>query len=247
MKGMLQVGAVVVLVTTLVACGGSSGSSSGGNGNGNPPPPTANYNLQAGVANMVAHGLTANVKFTGSLAANGTTNSFTGTGTYTLAAGTSATFNASAATSQMETLVGTVSFSGQSSAVNTSVTNYYSPSNSSFVGETEGTSEYDVAQAPLEWPTSVVGGAGGSLGTVLRYTDSTMSVPIGKVDVSYSVMSAVDASAPIQITLTNKIYDNQNTLQETDTTTYSMTSANVISYGGGTAQTSSNLLTITPQ
>lgn len=243
MKGMLQVGALAVLVTALVACGGG-GSGSGGMG----PPPATTYNLQAGIANMVTHGLSANVKLSGSVVANGTSNAFTGTGTYTLAAGTSATFNGSTASAQTQTLAGTVSFSGQSSPVSTTVIDYYSTTNSSFLGETEGTSEYDVAQTPFEWPTSIVGGSNGTLGSVLRYTDSTMSVPVGKVDVTYAVLSGADASSPLQITLTDKIYDTQNNLQETDTTTYSMTSANVISYAGSTAQqTAGNLLTVTPQ
>jgi hypothetical protein len=242
MKGMSQVSVAVVLAATLAACGG------GGNGNSSLGPPTSlNYNLQAGIANMVAHGLSANVKLSGSVAANGTSNTFTGTGTYALSAGASATFNASAASAQTESLLGNVSFSGQSSSVSSTVINYYSTTNSSFLGETQGTSEYDVAQTPFEWPTSVVGGSSGTLGSVLRYTDSTQSVPIGKADVTYSATSGTGANSPIQITLTTKIYDGQNNLLESDTTTYSMTSANVISFAGSTAQTSSNLLTVTPQ
>lgn len=243
MKGMLQVGVAAVLAGTLAACGGGSGSDNGSVG----PPASTNYNLQAGIANMVTHGLSANVSLSGSVTANGTSNAFTGTGTYTLAAGTSANFNGSAVAAQVETLVGNVSFSGQSSQVSTTVTNYYATSNSNFLGETEGSNEYDVAQTPFEWPTSIVGGAGGPLGTVLRYTDSTMSVPIGKADVSYSVMSGTDASSPIQITLTTKIYDAQSNPTETDTTTFNMTSANVISFAGETAQTPGNSLTVKPQ
>jgi hypothetical protein len=243
MKGMLQISAAATLAVALVACGGGSG------GNGNlGTSPAANFNLQAGIANMVAKGLSANVTLTGSVMANGTANAFTGTGTYSLAAGTSATFNGSAATAQVETLTGTVSFSGTSSQVSTTVTNYYSTSASSFVGQTEGSSEYDVAQAPFEWPTSVVGGSGGPLGTVLRYSDSTMSVSIGKASVSYSVASGTDASSPIQITVTTQIFDAQNNPIETDTTTYSMTSANVITFAGETAnQNSGNTLTVKPQ
>lgn len=241
MKGMLYAGAVAVMTATLVACGGSGGGSGGMR-----PPPAASYNLQAGIANMVAMGLSANVGLSGSVTASGVTTPFTGSGTYTLSKGVSATFNGTAASSQMETISGTITASGQSSPLSTSVTNYYATGSSAFLGQDEGT-EFDVAQAPFDWPTSITGGSGGPLGTVLRYTDKTMSVSTGKADVTYSVLAPVDPGSPIGITLTTKIYDTQNNLVETDTTKYTMTPANVISFAGATAQSSSGSLTVTPQ
>jgi hypothetical protein len=241
MKGMLQAGAVAMITATLVACGGSNGGSGGMS-----PPPAATYNLQAGIANMVAMGLTANVSLSGSVTTNGVSTPFTGTGTYTLSKGSSATFNGTAASAQMESLSGTITAAGQSSPLSTSVTNYYATSSSAFLGQDEGT-EFDVAQTPFDWPTSITGASGGPLGTVLRYTDKTMSVSIGKADVTYSVLSPVDPGSQIGITLTTKIYDGQTNLVETDTTKYTMTSANVISFAGATAQSSSGSLTVTTQ
>lgn len=241
MKGMLQAVAVVVMTATLVACGGGSSGTGGMS-----PPPAASYNLQAGITNMVAMGLSANVSLTGSVTTNGVSTPFTGSGTYTLSKGASATFNGTAASSQVESISGTIMAAGQSSPLSTSVTNYYSTSGSAFLGQDEGT-EFDVAQTPFDWPTSITGGSGGPLGTVLRYTDKTMSVSAGKADVTYSVLSPVDPGGPIGITLTTRIYDTQNNLVETDTTKYTMTSANVISFAGGTAQSSSGSLTLTTQ
>jgi hypothetical protein len=248
MKGMLQVGAMALVATTLVACGGSGSGSSGlSGGSGNNPPP-ATYNLQAGIANMVQKGLSANVSLTGSVTVNGTATPFNGTGTYTLsAAGSSTTFNGNAAYAQKESINGTVNAAGTNEPIATSVTNYYTANTaSSFVGEDEGT-EFDVAQTPFEWPTSISAGSGGSLGTVLRYTDSTQSVSMGKANVAYSVTAPATTGGPIGVTLTTQIYDTANTLIETDTTSYSMTTSNVISFTGATAKTGSNSLTVTAQ
>jgi hypothetical protein len=240
MKGVLQACAVAVAAATLIACGGGGGSG------GMSPPPAASFNLQAGIANMVAHGLSANVGLSGSVTTNGVSTPFTGTGTYTLSQGASATFNGSAATAQTESISGTISAAGKSSPLSTSVTNYYTTGSSAFLGQDEGT-EFDVAQTPFDWPTSITGASGGPLGSVLRYSDKTMSVSTGKADVTYSVLAPVDPGSPIGITLTTKIYDTQNNLVETDTTKYTMTSANVISFAGATAQSSSGSLTVTPQ
>lgn len=247
MKGMLQVGATALVATTLVACGGSGNSSLGG-GSTNNPPPAATYNLQAGIANMVMHGLTANVTLSGSVSTSGQPPvPFNGTGTYTLSAGTSKTFNGNAAYAQTESITGSVTAAGVTQQISTSVINYYTATTaSSFVGEDEGT-EFDVAQTPFDWPTSISAGSGGSLGTVLRYSDSTMSVSQGKANVTYSVTAPATTGGPIGITLTTQIYDTTNALVETDTTTYNMTSSNVISFAGATAKTGSNSLTVTAQ
>jgi hypothetical protein len=93
----------------------------------------------------------------------------------------------------------------------------------------------------------VVGGSSGTLGTLSRYTDSSMSVSLGTAQVSYAVMAPVDPGSPIGVALTTKIYDMQNTLFETDVTNYTMTSSNVISLSGASAQNQSGMLTITVQ
>ena len=221
------------------ACGGGGGKYSA-------PAPSANYDLQTGIANMVTSGLSANVALSGTASVNGVSHAFTGSGTFTRAPGVSATFNSTLASSQMTTVAGSITIAGQSSPYSTSVTDYYASSDAALLGEVSG-SEYDVAQAPIVFPTMVVAGSSETLGTLSRYTDSTMSVLLGTAQVSYLATAPVDPGSPIGVALTTKIYDTQNTLIETDVTNYTMTSSNVISLSSASAQTQSGMLTVTVQ
>jgi hypothetical protein len=226
---------VVILIS---ACSGANSPAS-------MQPPVANYDLQAGMKEMVANGLSSNVALSGTVTANGVTTDFTGSGTFTRPPAMTATFDGTAASSQTTLVAGSVTAAGQTTPYSTSVTDYYASSDGAFLGEVS-TSEYDVAQAPILFPTSVVGGSSGTLGTLSRYTDSTMSVSLGTAQVSYSVMAPVDPGSPIGIAVTTKIYDAQNTLIETDVTNYTMTSIGVISLSGASAQNQSGMLTVTP-
>jgi hypothetical protein len=232
-------GAIVSVGLVLAACGG-------GGGNGSAVPPSATYNMQAGIANMVAHGLTANVSLSGSVNVNGTSTPFTGSGTYTRSAAVNGTFNGAVALAQTQAISGTVTAAGQSSPYSASVTDYYATGNGAFLGEVAA-NEYDVAQAPFQYPGMVVGGSAGTLGTVSRYTDNTMSVSRGTAQVSYTVQAPVDPGSPIGITLTDKIYDAQNALLETDVTNFTVTSSNVISFVSASAQRQSGTITVTAQ
>jgi hypothetical protein len=220
------------------ACGGGNNSAS--------MPPSANYDLQAGMAKMVANGLSSNVALSGTVTVNGVSTAFTGSGTFTRPPAVSATFNGTAALSQITTVAGSITAAGQTSAYSTSVTDYYASSDGAFLGEVSA-NEYDVAQTPFLFPTMVVGGSSGTLGTLSRYTNSTMSVSLGTVQVSYFVLAPVDPGSNIGIEVTTKIYDAQNTLIETDVTDYAMTSSNVILLSGATAQNQSGMIKITAQ
>lgn len=251
MKGLVQAATGTVIALALVACGGGGNNSLGGGSSTNPPGGgSVQYNMQAGIANMVSTGLSVNVSMSGTVNATSTTPaaSFTGTGTYTLsAAGAATTFNGAGAYAQIEAINGTVTVSGQTEPLSTQVTNYYATGDSAFVGEVE-TSEYDVAQASITWPTSLTAGAGAALGTVLRYSDTTQSVSIGTAQLSYSTTAPSAAGGPIGIALTTKIYDKSGTLVETDTRQYTMTSANVITFVSQTAQNvQSGTITVTAQ
>ncbi|HUI59964.1 MAG TPA: hypothetical protein VLX90_07065 [Steroidobacteraceae bacterium] len=235
MKRFGAVSAAVALGLGLAACGG-------GGSDITTPPPT-DFNMKAGVTNMVAHGLMANVTLSGTAVANGASNDFTGSGTYSLSAGVNATFNGVAALMQAQAISGTIMVAGQSAPLNVSVNDYYAASDSAFLGETDS-NEYDVAQTPIEYPTSIVGGSNGTLGTVNRYTDSTMSTPLGTAQVSYSATAPMDSGGPIGIAVTTKIFDTQNNLLETDVTSYSMTTANVISFVSASAQSPSITLNV---
>jgi hypothetical protein len=219
------------------ACGGGKYSGA---------PSSANYDLQTGIANMVTTGLSANVALSGTTIVNGVSSAFTGSGTFIRAPGVSATFNSTLASSQMTTVSGSITVAGQSSPYSASVTDYYASSDSALLGEVSG-SEYDVAQAPIVFPTMVVAGSSETLGTLSRYTDSTMGILLGTARVSYSATAPVDPGSPIGVAVTTKIYDKQNTLIETDVTNYTMTSSNVISLSSASAQTQSGMLTVTVQ
>jgi hypothetical protein len=237
MQGASKTFIAACFAILITACGG---------GNNAVAPSSANFDLQAGIAKMVSNGLNANVALSGTVNVNGVSTSFTGSGTFTRAPGVSTTFNGAAAFSQMTTVAGTISAAGQATPYSTSVTDYYASSDSALLGEVSG-SEYDVAQAPFLYPTMVVGGSSGTLGTLSRYTDSTMSVSLGTAMVSYSVMTPTGSGGSIGVVLNTKIYDTQNTLTETDVTNYTMTSSNVISLSGASAQNQSGMLTITVQ
>ena len=237
MQGAKRTFIAACFAVLVSACGGGKYSGA---------PSSANYDLQTGIANMVTNGLSANVALSGTVKVNGVSQAFTGSGTFTRAPGVSATFNSTLASSQTTTVAGSITVAGQSSPYSTSVADYYASSDAALLGEVSG-SEYDVAQAPIVFPTMIVGGSSGTLGTLSRYTNSTMSTSLGTAQVSYSVMAPVDPGSPIGVALTTKIYDTQNTLIETDVTNYTMTSSNVISLSSASAQTQSGMLTVTVQ
>lgn len=236
--------------TSLALCFSLLVAGCGGGGGGyspmSMPPPPASFDLQAGMAKMVADGLSSNVALNGMVTVNGVSTAFTGSGTFTRPPAVSANFNGTAALAQTTSVAGSVTAAGQSKSYSTSVTDYFASSDSAFLGEVSA-NEYDVAQAPISFPTSVMGGSSGTLGTLSRYTDSTMSVSLGTVQVSYSVMAPVDPGSPIGIAVTTKIFDTQNTLIETDVIDYTMTTSNVISLSGASSQNQSGTLTITVQ
>jgi hypothetical protein len=238
MHGALRTYLTICFAILISACGGGN--------NDAPMQSPANYDLQAGMAKMVTDGLSANVALSGTVTVNGVSTAFTGTGSFMRPPAVSATFNSTAAMSQNTTVSGSIMAAGQTSPYSTSITDYYASSDGAFLGEVSA-SEYDVAQAPISFPTMIVGGSSGTLGTLSRYTDSSMSVSLGTVQVSYSTLTPVDPGSPIGIVVTTKIFDTQNTLIETDVTTYTMTSSSMISLSGASAQNQSGMLTITVQ
>ena len=231
------VGMAGSFVIALSACGG---------GHVSPAPPSTSFNLQAGYVNLVNMGLTTNVALSGTVLVNGISTPFNGTGTFTLAAAVSASFNNSPALSQSETISGTVTAAGQSAPYISTVVGYYAAGSGAVLGQSTN-SEYDVVQSPFTYPTSVVGGSSGILGTASRYADSTLSVSLGTTQMSYFVTAPVDPASPVSVMLTNKIYDTQNTLTETDVFTYSLTTGSLLSFISATAQSASGTLSVTAQ
>jgi hypothetical protein len=235
MRRALRVCVGTCFAILVSACGG---------GNNSAAPASANFDLRTGIAKMVTNGLKADVTFSGTLSTNGVSSAFTGTGTYTRSPAVSVTFDGTAALSQSTTVAGSITTAGQTGSYATSITDYYASTDSAFLGEVSGT-EYDVAQAPIAFPTMVVGGSSAILGTISRYTDSSMSVSRGTAQLSYQVMAPADPGNPVSVVVTTKIYDTQNVLQETDVTTYSMTSNSVILLNSSSTQNHSGTLIVT--
>jgi len=229
--------AATLATSALTACGGGGGSSL---------VTPATFDLQAGISHLVTSGQSSNVTLSGSVVVNGTSTPISGSGTLTLTAGTMATFNATAALAQTETISGTVTAAGQSAPYSVTVVDYYASSSDDFLGEVES-GEYDVASTPFTYPATVMGGSSGSLGTVNRYTDSSMGVALGTVQVGYTVTAGTNPSGPVTVAITSKIYDTQNNLTETDVTSYSLTSGGVLSLVSATAQNASGSIDATAQ
>src|ERR1700722_9348755 len=128
-----------------------------GSGHVSPAPPSPKFKLQACYVNLVNMGLTTNVALSGT---NAISTPFSGTGTLTLAAAVSASFNNSPALSQSETISGTVTAAGQSAPYISTVVGYYAAGSGAVLGQSTN-SEYDVVQSPFTYPTSVIGGSSG--------------------------------------------------------------------------------------
>jgi|GEM_PF-2187204 len=225
----------------LSACG------SGGGSNGNPTPsPKGSYDLQVAMTALVNSGLSTNVNLSGTAIVNGTSNPFTGTGTLTLSASVSGMFNGTTAQLQTQSISGTVTVAGQTSPYSSSVVNAYEPATAAIVGESQST-EFDVAQQPIAIPT-VVGTSVTMLGTLSRYSDSTLSVALGTVQVSVAVMLIpVDPGSPEVVQFTYKVFDTNQALVETDTVSYNLTENNLLSFNSAATQNTSGTLTVTPQ
>ena len=223
------------------ACGSGGGSS------GFPtPPPQGSYDLHAGMAALVESGLSDNVNLSGTAIVNGTSNAFTGTGTLTLSPGVSGVFNGTMAQLQTQTISGTVTVAGQTSPYSTSVVNAYEPATAAIEGESQSP-EFDVAQQPIMIPT-VVGTSVTMLGILSRYSDSTLSVALGTVQVSVAVMFIpVDPGSSEVVQFSYKVYNTSQALVETDTVSYNLTENNLISFNSAATQRASGTLTVTPQ
>jgi hypothetical protein len=232
----------VLAALLLSACGSGGGGSSGYP----TPPPQGSYDLQAAMAALVDSGLSANVKLSGTAIVNGTSNPFTGTGTLTLSPSASGMFNGMMAQLQTQSISGTVTVAGQTSPYSSSVVNAYEPSTAAIAGESQST-EFDVAQPPIMIPT-MVGTSVTMLGTLSRYSDSTLSVALGTVQVSVAVMFIpVDPGSNEVVQFTYKVFDTSQALVETDTISYVLTENNLLSFYSAATQSASGTLTVMPQ
>jgi hypothetical protein len=226
-------GAVAALV--LSACGG--GGSSGG-------PPPGSYDLQSAMLALIRGGLSTGVTLNGSTIVNGTAVPFSGGGTVTLAAGTNGSFNGMTALLQTETVSGTVTAAGQNLPYNATAVNAYDGAMGAILGQSQS-SEFDVASTPIAIP-SMVGTSPMVLGALNRYSDSTLSSPLGTTQISVAVtLAPVDPGSPEVVQFTFKSYDMSQTLVETDTISYSLSAASALSFVAATAQNVSGVVDVT--
>lgn len=233
----------VVATMALTACGGSGGGGLGGSNT--TAPPAGSYDLHAAMAAMVKSGLSVKVNLTGTAIANGTSNSFTGTGTLALSAGANGTFNGLTAETQTESISGTVTVAGQSAPYTSTVVDAYD-NTTAFLGESTS-SEFDAASAPITIPTTV-GTSATELGTLSRYTDSTRSVVLGTTQVSVVLsLAAASTGAAEVVQFTYKVYDSHQALVETDTFSYNLSESSALTLNSATVQNASGSLTATPQ
>jgi hypothetical protein len=231
-----------ILAALLLSACGSDGSSAG-----NPTPsPQGSYDLQLAMAALVKSGLSTDVNLSGTAIVNGTSNPFTGTGTLTLNPGVSGMFNGTMAQLQTQSISGTVTVAGQTSPYSSSVVNAYEPATAAIAGESQST-EFDVAPQPIMIPT-VVGTSVMLLGTLSRYSDSTLSVALGTVQVSVAVtLIPVDPGGSEVVQFTYKVYNTNQALVETDTVNYNLTENNLLSLNSAATQSASGTLTVMPQ
>jgi hypothetical protein len=236
---------IAIIIAAALTASALNGCGGGGSTLSTTSPPAA-FDLQTGISGLVANGQTVAVTLSGSANVSGSAVPFTGSGTLTLTPGVSASFNGEGALSQTQTISGTVTAAGQSAPYSVSVTDYYATGDDAFLGES-GSSEYDVAQAPFAYPTAVMAGSSGILGTTSDYADSTMSVSQGTTQVSYAVTAVSGSSSSVMVAITDRVLDTQNNPVETDVTNYSLTAAGVLTFVSATAQNASESLQVTAQ
>ena len=213
--------------------------------------PQGSYDLQVALAGLVASGESTPVNLSGTAVVSGSPQTFTGTGTFTFGPGTSGLFDGATAVLQSEGISGTVTAAGQTIPFSTSVVNAYDPAVGAIAGQSQPqtqtqSGEYDVAQSPIVIPTTV-GPAPMLLGTLNRYTDSTLSVPIGTVRLSANILAApVDPGSIEVVQFTYDIYDANHTLVETDTYSFNLSEASApLQFNAAVTQTASGNLTVT--
>ncbi len=229
---------VITGALSVAACGG-------GHSTGSTAPPQ-NFDLQAAMAAYEKSASSVPVTLSGTVVVNGTPVAFSGTGTYTAAAGNLGNFANAAALLQTVSISGTLSAAGQSLPYSSSVVDAFDPSTGDMLGQSES-SEYDVATAPIVIPPSV-GSSPVVLGTLNRYSDSSLSVAIGTVQISVALVRApIDPGSAEVVQFTFDIFDSGQQLIEVDTYSYNLDGTATLSFSAASAQTSGGTVQVTAQ
>jgi hypothetical protein len=208
----------VTLVLSLIglsACGGGSSTPA-------PPPPTS-FDVAAALADVATSGLSINMTVSGTV----NDNAVTGTATFTEAPAVAATFNGMAALSQTVTITGTLNAGGQQVPYASTGVDYTTPAHEALGLSTAA--EYDVAQAPFSYPSSVVVGSTAVVGTFSRYTDSTMSVSLGTIDASYAVKADPTNSNAVIVEVIEQYFDTAHINVQNGQTNFIVTASGGVS------------------
>jgi hypothetical protein len=162
-----------------ITCAGCGGGGSNGSAASAPPTPTS-FNLAAARQSWDTNGLSAQFQVSGN---NLDGTSLSGVVDYDASPAVSATVSGQPATAQTITATGTIDGAPYFS----SETDYSDPSGDTLIWSSSG--DFDVAQSPFVWPSTISIGDTGVLGTFSAYSDDTMVLPIGTKTVSYMVNS----------------------------------------------------------
>ena len=193
-------------VALLSACGGGGGGTTAASG---PITSTLSFPLQSAYSAFVAAGVTKSFAISGTC---------TGSANLTQSAASGgATFEGiSGRLSAVRTM--TINLSNCTPASIASTSTVYFDTNYVPLGNNTVGTNYAVFLTPPSIPTSVTVGGTGILGTSTLYTDSTKTVPAGRVDVSY-VVEADTASTAI-VNIIGRNYNASNVLTATEQDRY---------------------------
>jgi hypothetical protein len=225
---IIQTFTLAVASALLVACGGGGGSGGGTTVS------NLSFNVQAALRTLAIAGQNATFTVSGDCS---------GTGTYTASpATTSTTFEAKSAFSSVAVLV--INLSNCTPAViSSTATNYY---DTNYLPLGASGDRYLVYTGSLNIPTAAKVGDAGIAGNLLRYTNSSKTVPDGSGQLSYVVEADTETTAIL--TVVTKVYANSSALESTQLTKYRVNSSNVLSLLSLTIQNASGVnLVLTKQ
>lgn len=221
-------------VATLVACGGGSGGSTVAQA---PVASTSSFDLQAASKSQAS---TPNsVTFT----VGGTISGYalTGSGTATNGAMTASTFEGAPALQRTSTVTGKATANGADIPLATSGVSW-TDSNYNLLGMSGG-NEYTVLNSSPTIPTVARVNDTGAIYTAKRYTNSTKTILIGSIAVTYVVEA--DTASTALVTLISDYKNTSGTTTKTATAQMRVTTSNSFTRVKETLVDTANALTMT--
>src|ERR1700722_608639 len=184
------------------SCGGGGGESAV------PPPTGPSFDLAAGLANLAASEVSATMSVSGT--SNG--SSATGTAQLTQSAAIASTFNGVPASAQTTAVSGTVTDANAPFPENYSFIQYDSSSYAILGLDTDFNTvlEYDFGESMAPFPSSVMAGDTGVLGTMDLSIESQRDDHAGTIQVSYAVIADPNDADSVIVELIEKIFSTTN-------------------------------------